>query len=445
MAYIKEPAKKLRVAGKYDVLVCGGGPAGIGAALSAARNGAKTLLVEQFGFLGGMGTGALVPTFAPSAMSGAPLIKGIHAEILALLGIGDGSNDTWPPIDPEKTKRAYDRLMEIAGVELLFFTRISGVIKTGKRIDCIITENKSGRQALNAKYFIDCTGDADIAALSGVHFKKGDRKGSMQPASNCFTVAGIDDEEFEAIRKTNNAHDLKLSDIMRSDEGKKILPEVSSGEYRFLLETKFEKGYWGFNFGHIFSIDGTDAKDLSIAAQKGRELANNFIAYARKKFPGFKNAYLVSVGQTIGIRETRIIEGEYTMTVADYLSRTKFHDSIAVYDYPVDMHQTDKSLKAFKKSHKAFTQDFLLSPGEYYSVPFRALVPKSIDNLLAAGRSISCDRQVQAATRVMPLCVATGEAAGLAASMAAKKGNSFRDTDTELLRERLTAQRARVD
>ena len=445
MAYIKEPAKKLRVAGKYDVLVCGGGPAGIGAAISAARNGAKTLLVEQSGFLGGMGTGALVPTFAPSAMSGAPLIKGIHAEILALLNIGDGSNDTWPPIDPEKTKYAYDLLMEKAGVELLFFTRISGVIKSGRKLDCIIIENKSGRQALRAKYFIDCTGDADAAAMAGVSFRKGGKNGAMQPASNCFTVAGIDDKKFEAIRKKNNAHDLKLSDKMRADEGKALLPEVPLGEYRFLLETKFEKGYWGFNFGHIFNMDGTDAGDLSSAAQKGRRIANNFIAYARKKLPCFKNAYLVSVGQTIGIRETRIIEGEYTMTVADYLSRTKFHDSIAVYDYPVDMHQTDKSLKAFKKSHKAFTQDFLLSPGEYYSVPFRALVPKSIDNLLAAGRSISCDRQVQAATRVMPLCVATGEAAGLAASMAAKKGNSFRDTDTELLRERLTAQRARVD
>jgi len=445
MAHINEPAKKLRIAGKYDVLVCGGGPAGIGAALSAARNGAKTLLVEQSGFLGGMGTGALVPTFAPSAMSGAPLIKGIHAEILALLGIGDGSNDTWPPLDPEKTKYAVDRLMKTAGVEILFFTRISGVIKTGRRLEHIIVENKSGRQALKAKYFIDCTGDADVAAMSGASFKKGDRKGAMQPASNCFTVAGIDDEKFEAIRKKDNSHDLKLSDIMRSDEGKAILPIIPSGEYRFLLETKFEKGYWGFNFGHIFNVDGTDAKDLSAAAQKGREIANNFIAYARKKFPGFKNAFLVSVGQALGIRETRIIEGEYTLTVADYIKRTKFPDSIAVYDYPIDMHQTDKSLKAFNKSHKAFTQDFLLSPGEYYSIPFRALIPKGKDNLLAAGRSISCDRQVQAATRVMPLCVATGEAAGLAAAMAVKKGNRFRDTDTKLLREKLIKQSARVD
>ena len=452
MKHITEPKRKIPVYGNFDVVVCGGGPAGCGSALSAARNGAKVLLIEQTGCLGGMGTAGLIPCFAPFTYAKEPLAKGIALEVLnklkALDGVGNSpkSSTSWIGIDPEKLKLLYDNLLEESGIKVLFFTAVSGVIKNRGKITAVIIENKKGRQAVTGKTFIDATGDADIAAKAGVPFKKGDNKGKMQPVTVCFSAAGIDSNKFKILRNATfkGKNSLMTEKTLTSAEGKS-LPRLKFGEYRFIAQKDLGGGVWGFNFGHIFDIDGTDTDRLSFAIAYGRKIANNFIAYARKHIPGFKNASLIQTSQMLGVRETRRIKGLHMFTFKDYMSQNKFSDTIAVYDYPIDIHVPKKSRSIFNKMEREFTKDFVLPYGKYYSVPFRSLVPVNIDNLLVAGRSVSTDRITQGALRVMPLCLCMGQAAGLAAAMAVKKGNSFRDTDTMLLREKLTKQGARVD
>ena len=451
MRYLTEPKKKLPVYGNFDVVVCGGGPAGCASALSAARNGARVLLIEQTGCLGGMSTAGLGPIMAPFTNTREPFIRGIALEVLTRLKEIGGAGDTpknstmWPVIDSEKMKLLYDTLMEEAGVKVLFFTGVFNVLKSKNRMKAIVIENKNGRQAVTGKTFIDATGDADLAVMAGVPFEKGDSKGRMQPVTLCFTAAGIDSEKFKTLRNVIfKGLNAKMTDATIHPYLGKSLPNMKYGEYRYIVNKNLGNGVWGFNFGHVYKVDGTDADSLSFGMAYGRKIVANFIKHARKHVPGFENAQLLQTGQLMGVRETRRIRGIYKYTISDYTSLRKFDDTIAVYDYPVDVHAPTKSRKLYKKHEKQFTNDYVLPAGKYYSIPFRTLVPVKINNLLVPGRSLSADRLTQGALRVIPLCLAFGEAAGLAAAMAAKKGNAIKDTDFALLRKKLKAQGAKV-
>ena len=422
--YIEQPKKKVKIYGSYDVVVSGGGPAGIAAAVSAARNGMKVILIEQTGCLGGMSTSGLVPCFCPFSQTDKPLIKGIALEVFERLLKKDGVGperklQEWTPLDAEKLKVVYDELIAETRVEVLFFSFVSDVIKKGKTITVIIIENKSGRQAIMGKLFIDCTGDADVAEKAGALYEKGDIKGKMMGATLCFTVAGVDYEEHKIFMEKFRTNKLK-TEVLRKAEKAHKLETYKDGENCAISETTPYYGIIGYNYGHVFDVDGTNTKDLTRAMIRGREIAHNYINYARKNIPGMKNAKIVSTGLLPGIRETRRIKGEYKLTFDDYKKQRSFKDNIAIYDYPIDVHNSDKSKKATEKFENLMSKT-ALPEGKFFGIPFRSLLPKNINNLLVAGRSLSSDRYMQGSARVMPASFAMGQAAGTAAGMAVKK------------------------
>ena len=445
--YITEPKKKTKVYGSYDVVVAGGGPAGIAAAVSASRNGMKVILVDPAGCLGGMSTAGLVPCFCPFSQTDKPLIKGIAIEVVKRLlkkdGIGPQKKlQEWTPLDAEKLKVVYDEMMKENKIDVLFFTFVSDVIKKENKINGIIIENKSGRQAVLGKVFIDCTGDADIAFCAGVSYEKGAEGGKMMGATLCFTVAGIDYKEHLKFTERHRTNKLK-TEILRKAEKNHLLETYKDGENCSISETTPYNDIIGYNYGHVFDVDGTNTNDLTRAMIRGREIAHNYIKYARKNIPGMKNAKIVSTGALPGIRETRRIKGEYKLVFEDYKRFRDFDDNIAIYDYPIDVHNSNKSKKATEKFEKLMSET-ALPEGKHFGIPFRTLLPKNISNLIVAGRALSADRYMQGTTRVMPASFATGQAAGTAASIVIKRRIPAKMVNSGELRAKLKKQGANL-
>jgi FAD dependent oxidoreductase len=413
MNYINEPAKQIPIAGSYDVIVAGGGPSGIGAAVAAARNGAKTLLIEGTGALGGMSTNGLIPAFCPTSFGPIePLIKGIGIEVLERLeakdGVGDNGIKGWIAIDAEKLKCVYDELLEAAGVTPLFFTMISNVSIKDDRIEAVIMESKSGRQAYTAKIFIDCTGDADLAFRAGVPCQKGDDDGLLQATSLCLVIAGVDQAPFEKWTEYPHSSLLKMRKLIADGRADGTLKELEQTEFKLMtIMYRRKPGIIGLNFGHIYDIDGTKVEDLTKAMKMGRKLAHNFVAYLRDMVPGMENAEIVNTGSLLGVRETRRIIGEFTLEEDAFFESKRFEDDIAVYNNPIDIHEPRKD--ASNKEENPFTRLCKDIDKIAYGIPFRAMIPQQISNLLVAGRSISADRAMQGTTRVMPPCFAMGE------------------------------------
>ena len=443
MKYLSEPAKILPVFGKFDVVVAGGGPSGVAAAISAARNGASVLLLEQTGALGGMGTNGLVPSFCPFSHFDEPAIKGIGFEIWQkLVTLGGSDNKLWPYIDPEKLKFLLDDLVIKSGASILFFTLVSGVIKKGKKIRAIVIENKSGRQAVIAKTFVDATGDGDVAFKAGIPFEKGDKQGKMQGVSLEFLVAGIEPKAYKRWLKKYPNNDSK-NIFLRKTEAAGKLKKFKDAEHRISGDVFHTDNVRGYNYGHIFGIDGTDTRDLTKAMLRGRQLAKAFMDFARKHIPGMQNAVLAATGTLPGIRETRRFKGAYKLTLDDFVTMRQFKDQIGVYDYPVDVHHTSKSEKDARAT-LAIMDKYTLSRGKTYGIPFSSMLTIGVPNLLLTGRHISVDRMMHGSTRVMPACMAIGEAAGLAAAMATKKKIDVTKINTDELRKRLAKQGAKV-
>jgi hypothetical protein len=430
----------LPVAHVYDVVVLGGGPAGCAAAIGAARDGASTLLVEQYGFLGGMATAGLVPAFCPFTDREKPIIRGIGFSVLEEMKAGmphiAGASYDWVPIDVERLKVIYDRRVTQAGAGVVFLTHFVDVISDARAgIDSVVLHNKSGLQRIAAKIFIDCTGDADVAAAAGVPFAKGDpTTGELQPCTMCFILAGIDNRRLQEYLWADNAKNLLLKEVIaraRAAGDLHIVEEGANVAYQSASTI-------GLNFSHVFDVDATDAAQLSAAQIEGRKLIHHLTDFMRKYCPGCENAYLVTSGVQIGVRETRRIVGDYVLTLEDYLARRSFPDEIARNSYYIDIHLSRKEWERnLGKPIDWDTVTHQYAPGESHGIPYRCLLPKGQRNLLVAGRSISTDRAVQGSTRVMPNCLAMGEAAGTAAAQAIADGNDVRGIDVSILRERL--------
>lgn len=427
-----------------DVLVIGGGPAGCAAAIAAAREGARTLLLEQFGFLGGMATAGLVPAFCPFTDRQRVITGGIGFEILEEMkaGMPHIARDAydWVPIDGERLKLIYDRRVTEAGAEVLFLTHFVDLVTDAGRVRSVVVHNKSGLQQIAAGVVVDCTGDADAAVAAGAPFEKGDpQTGELQPCTLCFVLAGIDNRRLQAWLWADNARNLLLKPAIAAAKAAGDLQIVEEG-----ANVAYQSASTiGLNFSHVFNVDATDAAQLARAHVEGRRLVQHLTAFMRKYCPGCEQAHLVNSGVQIGVRETRRIVGDYVLTLGDYLARRSFPDEIARNAYYIDIHLSKKAWEQHAERPRDWdAQTHQYGPGESHGVPYRCLIPRGLTNVLVAGRCISTDRAVQGATRTMPNCLAVGEAAGCAAAEAVGRGGDVRQVDVSRLRARLRAHGA---
>jgi hypothetical protein len=406
-----------------DILVCGAGPSGFAAAVCAARLGASVLLVEKYGFPGGMATAGLVNPFMVSKFESRDLVKGIFEEVIIALkeknAAFDGELFGQPHVafDPEVLKMLLLDMLEKASVKMLFHSFACASIMKGDEIKGAVINSKSGDIKIFAKAVIDATGDGDIAALSGCEFEKGRKSDSLvQPATLNFRVSGIDESKMPSREEMNELYlAAKKKNLIRTPRENLLWFETIRG------------GTLHFNSTRIPKIDGTDVFDLTKAEIEGRKQVENLYSFLRSTVPGFENSFISNVACQVGIRESRRIEGKYTLTGDDVTEGHKFEDAVARCNYPIDIHDPKTGASTvFKK----------LGPGIFYEVPFRCMVPQKIDKLLVTGRAISATHEALSSMRIMPTCMALGQAAGVACAMAVKKHISPRNLDTlELLRE----------
>lgn len=409
-----------------DVLVCGGGPGGICAAVSAARNGADTMLVERYGFLGGMATMALVFPFMTRFAGAKQIIDGVFQELIERLDAkgGYGGPDRPAMFDAETLKSVADEICLESGVRLLLHTMVDGGEIGNGLIERVTIHNKSGEQSVKAGMYIDATGDADLAYLSGVPCEKGRASdGLTQPMTLNFRMAGVD-RSIMPDRETFNKLYLEARAQGRID-----CPRNDVLQFATMRADEVH-----FNTTRIIRADGTSAEDLTRAEIDARRQMMQIVAWVISDIPGFEKAFLQMTGAQIGIRESRRIVGDYVLTAEDLLSARKFDDCIARGSYNVDIHDPDGGGTVIKR----------LPPGASYDIPYRSLVPKRIDNLLIAGRPISSTHEAHSAIRVMPIAAAIGEAAGAAAALCVKNGTTPRKLDVAELRRVLVAQGANL-
>ena len=427
---------RLTLSDRYDVIVAGGGPAGIGAGIAAARRGAKTLIVEQFGCLGGMMTSGLHTHLCVLTAAGGGedfIIGGIPMELCRRgeereYGEIVGGNYDY---EVEAMKRDLDDWTLEAGCDLLYHSFVSDAVVEDGCITGAVVQNKSGRTQIAARRIIDCTGDGDVAALAGAPYEQGrESDGLCQPVTLMFRVENV---AWEALR-----------DYLRDDGGcremcRKAIEAGDMPPFQTQLMgfwySKYRPTQMAVNFTNLTRIDSTNAVGLTTAEVECRRQVADLVKVFRKYLPGCEDIYLVDTAHVIGIRESRRIMGEYVLTVDDVLSLRKFEDGIARGSFFVDIHSPDQT-GLFEPQH--------LPKGGYYDIPYRCIVPLEIDNLLVAGRCISVTHEALGSTRVMFQCMALGEAAGAAAAMSIQAGVTPRELDASALRDDLAAAGALV-
>lgn len=433
---------------EYDLIVAGGGPAGIGAAVSAARNGIKVLLVERAGFLGGMATNGCVPAFCPYTDGEKVVIGGIGLEILNRMKKesyvspfydnkeGRIKEFDWVPIDPEVLKRVADELVLESKCNLLLHTTVTNITVEDGKIISIDVNNKSGNTTIRANYFIDCTGDADLVAMAGGSYEYGDKDGLVQAGTLCFRIANLNIDKFMEYANENG-----------EDGNLNVAVNKAKANHDFPADEKYVAGIAlqadsmaGLNFGHVYNFNPLDGADLTRAEIEARGKIPVLMNFLRKYVPGAEKAVLASSGPVIGLRESRRIIGDYQLTKEDYYNRADFKDTIARYSYPIDIHASVPEQDDYGQGREYVTSKYKI--GEAYSIPYRSLLPKGIKNLLVAGRTISSDRAMMASIRVMPACFATGEAAGTAAAICCQSAVEFRQIQMKELQKKLIKQGA---
>lgn len=411
---------------EVDVFTAGGGPAGVAAAVSAARNGMSVYLAEGQNCLGGMGTAGMIPAYMQFSDGINFLAAGLGEEIYNKLCEAGGTGPkNRMAIKAEVLKRVYDDLLIDAGVEFTLQTQLIGVEVEAGEVKTAILSSKSGIFAVKAKMFIDGTGDGDLAVWAGAPYEKGDEDGNMMPGTLCSLWAGIDWE------KTEGQHQRSCLEQAFKDKV-------------FSVEDRHLPGMWhvgttigGGNIGHAFGVDGTDEVSLTKALVEQRKRLLEYETYYKRYIKGYENMELVTTGALLGIRETRRILGDYVLNLEDFHKRAVFEDEIGRYCYPVDIHASKPDLDNYNKFLEEYTKTMRYGKGESYGIPYRTLVPKGLTNVLVAGRCISSDRYIQGSVRVMPGCYITGQAVGAAAAIAIEKNTHTRGFAVGILQERL--------
>jgi flavin-dependent dehydrogenase len=416
--------REIEVRHNVDVLVVGGGPAGIAAALTAARQGKKVFLAEAHSCLGGMGTAGMVPAFMLFSDGVNFLAAGVGEEVLNKMHEYGGKIEGWNlSIKAEALKRVYDDLLLDAGVDFALHTQMVALDAADGKVNYVVFAAKSGMFAVKAKIYIDGTGDGDLAAWAGAKYEKGDADGRMMAGTLCSLWANID---WDRVQKPDTR---RIEDAFKD----KV----------FTYEDRHLPGMWrvgntlgGGNIGHTFGVDSTDEVSLTKALIWGRKSLVEYEKYYKEYLDGYENMELVATGSLLGIRESRRIIGDYVMVLDDFLNRADFDDEIGRYAYPVDIHASDPSKESFSKFEKEH-KSYRYKKGENYGIPYRILTPAGLDNVLVSGRCVSCDRYIQSSIRVMPGCYITGQAAGMAAAIAAEQNTHIRGFDVRELQRRL--------
>ena len=435
--------RRIPVEDGYDVVVAGGGPAGAAAAVSAARLGAKTLLIESTGCLGGMGTSGLVTAFDPMANGEENLVGGFMREVVEeLYGRGflgpEVTPDywqryylTWTPFNVEGYKLVLDEKLAAAGVEIRFFTKVidADVRAAERTVNGVVVHNIEGYSFVQARAFIDCTGDAVLADLCGVDcWEAGRDTPRIMPATLPSLFAGIDWERLDAYRR--KAGNEQGSGIIRQGiaDGMFIQPDP------FLVGmSKVGPSVGYLNGGHLFNLNALRCEDLSRNVMLGRRIAQDYLAFYRKYIPGCEKLEHVTTASLLGIRESRRIKGEYVLTIDDYLARREFPDQIGIFNKFVDIHPYDTSEAEYARFLSEKDLKLRLAQGEYFGLPYGILVPKGWKNLWVAGRCASSDVRVHGSIRVQPACSMMGQAAGTAAVQSIRTGQPAGALDTEKL------------
>lgn len=415
----------LDVAAEAEVVVVGGGPGGLCAAIAAAEEGADTLLIERYGFLGGMATAGLVNPFMPWLAGGRPIIRGLFERIVQRLddlggwaGPRQGS-----AFDAELLKFVADDLCAEAGVRLRLHTQLAAVDAAEGRVRRLAVASKSGLQTVRGELFIDGTGDGDLAAWAGAEVEIGrDEDHLCQPMTLCFRMLGVNLDAIPPRAEVNALYDAA-----------KARGEIENPRENVLFFFTTHDREVHFNTTRIVKLDATSAEDMTAAELEGRRQVRHMVRFLRAEVPGFADAWLQEMAPQIGIRESRRVMGDYVLSVDDVLEARKFEDGIARGSYAVDIHNPAGTGTVIKH----------LPPGEAYDIPYRCLTPRGLDNLLIAARCISCDHAAHSSLRVMPIVMAIGEAAGAAAARAREAGD-VRAIDVPALRQRLVERGASI-
>ncbi|MCQ2116067.1 MAG: FAD-dependent oxidoreductase [Bacteroidales bacterium] len=447
MKTIKEPAREIPVRDEVDVLIVGGGPAGIMAAQAAAKvPGTSVMLIESRGFLGGNMTIGL-PLLGFLGRKGNEVIKGLPLQFVERLRErGQATHHRRCPlhvsltmIDPEGTKKLCWEIMKEENIKVLMYVFCTDVIMEGNKVKGVIIESKKGREAILAKTVVDCSGDGDVLYRAGAPMLYGNEDGNAQPPTLMFSMRGVDSRKLrDAVADHPETYDIDFipNEFFRPMDNctfvgfRNQIKKAREAGYHLPVErtifmTGMAEDEWWVNMSRVNGIDATDPEQYTKGEEICIEQNEEIVKYLKEYIPGFENAYVDRVAPFMGIRETRRIQGGYTLTEQDIFDCAKFDDVIGVASYPVDLH------------HPVGGDCSLYWCPDCYDIPYRSLIPEGVDGVIAAGRCISATHLALASVRVMGPAMCIGEAAGKAAALAVKSGKELRDIDVKELQKEL--------
>ena len=443
---------------RWDVVVLGGGVSGCMAAFAAAKQGAATLLVEQYGFLGGSLTNAGVGPMMTFHAGSRQVVTGLPQELVERMAAKQGCighiEDTTgyassvTPFDAEIMKLTLDEMAQEFGVDVLFHATLIGARTENGALKSVVVQTKSGAMELQGCVFIDASGDGALSLAAGADIRQGrDADGLCQPMTTNMKVSGVDVEALkEEIRK--NQSNFNVKDLTSMDRSPRLsmagfYKEFNRAKTEGLLHTEREDvllfetvnpGEVIVNTTRIVKLNPVDPWDLSRAEREGRKQAHELIRFFRASCAGFENAVLVSTGVQIGVRESRRVMGDYVLNQEDLLQSRYFEDTVALGGYPIDIHNPTG----------AKTETTHLKPGQYYYIPLQSLLVKEFENLLVCGRCMSATHEAGAAIRVTPIAMGVGQAAGTAAGLASTKCVPVRNLEIAQIRDALLKLRATI-
>lgn len=418
---------------KYDLAVVGGGFSGVAAAVSAAEEGLSVVLVEKAGALGGAMSNCLVYPFMnfwtnnPETKEKEYLSCGIFEKMRERQRLLEpNAKDT--KFNPEYYKMALDSMCEDAGVDILFHATLYDVVVDNKKIKSIKVIAGSEKIEIEADFFIDATGDGNLFYLAGCDFALGRKSdGLCQPMTTCFRMCGVDTDKLKEERP-------QIQELYKKYKEDGKIKNPRENILMFYLNSGTQDDIVHFNTTRIVKLDPTNPFDVSKAEIEARRQIVEMITFLKENTESFKESVLISVASDIGVRESRKLKGEHILTEEELKACTRFEDSIALGNYDIDIHNPSGS----------GTSHYYFKDGEYYTIPYRSLLPKEIDNMLVAGRCISATHEAQASIRIMPICACLGEAAGTAAVVAKRTGTTTHSVDVKAVQGCLKKRGARL-